>query len=76
MFKFEYDNQVSYDANFERWFVLNREEREEFNQDPYTLEKAGKVFHAMFKDILSHSIKVNAKGVLEEVLVLENEKTK
>ena len=75
MQEFKYDNNKTYEQNFSMWFVLNSEEREEFNQAPYSLEKGGQVFHAMFKDKLSHSIRVNAKGVLEEVLVLEDEKT-
>ena len=73
MENFKYNNNLSYDENFQKWFVLNSEERDEYGQKPYTIEEASKVFHAIFKDALSHSIRVNAKGILEEVLVVDDE---
>ena len=61
----------SYEENLETWHYLNTKEKEIFNEEPYSKEQAKKVFDKLYKNRLAHSIKINADGVLEDVLVLE-----
>ena len=35
MHEFKYDDELSFDSNFDRWFLLNTEERRTYNEDPY-----------------------------------------
>tara|TARA_R110000751_G_scaffold159723_5_gene265437 strand:- start:382 stop:588 length:207 start_codon:yes stop_codon:yes gene_type:complete len=63
--EFIYDERVPYLENFGRWHLMSSLEKELFNEPPYTRERAKEIFGNMF----SHSIKINADGVLEDVLV-------
>ena len=71
MQEFEYSSMSSYEENFEIWHYLNTKEKKIFNEEPYSKEEGKKVFDKLYKNRLAHSIKINADGVLEDVLVLE-----
>ena len=73
---FEYNSRITYQENFGKWYVMNSDEKSSFNETPYTKEKGKTVFHNIYGEILAidklaHSIKVNADGILEDVLVIE-----
>ena len=68
---FKYNSRITYQENFEKWYAMNSDEKSFFNETPYTKEEGKTVFHNIYKDKLAHSIKVNADGVLEDVLVVE-----
>ena len=40
MHQFKYDDEVSFESNFDRWFLLNTEERRTYNEDPYGRDEA------------------------------------
>lgn len=69
---FKYDQDASYESNFNRWRLQNNDERSAYNE-PLIVDtkEAQKVFDKFMGDKLSHSIKINTDGVLEDVLVLE-----
>ena len=71
MVKFQYNNQATYEHNFNRWFVLNCEERDGFGLKPYPPKEARQVFDDIYSNKISHSFRVNKKGILEDVLVAE-----
>lgn len=68
---FQYNDQISYENNFKRWFLLNCEERTDFQLQRYTSKEAWEVFQHIFTPKLSHSYKINKDGVLEDVLIPE-----
>jgi len=41
---FTYDKKISYRANYERWILLNSDERIQYNLKPYTKEESKEVF--------------------------------
>jgi hypothetical protein len=50
MHEFKYDDELSFDSNFDRWFLLNTEERRTYNEDPYERDEALMVFKNYVKD--------------------------
>ena len=50
MHEFKYDDELSFDSNFDRWFLLNTEERRTYNEDPYGRDEAFMVFKNYVKD--------------------------
>jgi uncharacterized protein YvpB len=50
MHEFKYDDKESFTANFNRWFLLNTDERRAYNEDPYGREEAFMVFKNYVKD--------------------------
>ena len=49
-YKFEYDNEMSYNSNFSLWSQLNTEERLAFGEQPYTREKQLEIFSKLFSN--------------------------
>ena len=45
---FNYDKKQSYRANYERWRLLNNDERLEYNLDIYSEEESRKVFDQQY----------------------------
>ena len=68
---YKYRSEDSYESNFTRWYLMNSDERRQHGDPPYTKEKAWSVFYKHFGRKLSHTIKINTDGILEDVLVLE-----
>ena len=68
---FKYDQDASYEDNFRRWKLQNDDERSVYREPLLDNTEAQKVFQSFMKGKLSHSIKINTDGVLEDVLVLE-----
>ena len=68
---FEYNSCFTYQHNFENWYMMNSKERRMYKQPEYDRKEAIEVFNNIFKNKLAHSIKVNADGILEDVLVVE-----
>ena len=68
---YKYNNGDSYASNFYRWFWMNSDERTRNNEKPYTREQGKEVFYNIYKNKLAHTIRINADGILEDVLVLE-----
>jgi len=66
---FEYNKNLTYTGNFENWYAMNCDERTTFHLPEYNKKEAKKVFHNIFKNKLAHSIKINADGILEDMLV-------
>jgi hypothetical protein len=50
MHQFKYDEELSFDSNFDRWFLLNTDERRAYNEDPYERDEALMVFKNYVKD--------------------------
>ncbi len=50
MHEFKYDDELSFDSNFDRWFLLNTDERRAYNEDPYERDEAFMVFKNIVKD--------------------------
>ena len=48
MEKFRYQNDSDYEDNFRQWRELNNTEKIQFNEKPYTLIDARKVFYKMY----------------------------
>tara|TARA_R100001143_G_scaffold32097_1_gene31000 strand:- start:217 stop:432 length:216 start_codon:yes stop_codon:yes gene_type:complete len=68
---FEYNSYLSYEGNFENWYMMNSKERRLYKQPEYAKKEAKEVFNNIFKNKLAHTIKINADGILEDVLVVE-----
>jgi len=68
---YKYNNGDSYESNFGRWYLMNSDEKRRHNEKPYTREQAIDVFYNIYKNKLAHTIRINADGILEDVLVLE-----
>ena len=49
MVEFQYDDGQSFESNFERWFLLNSDERNDYNLRPYEREEAWMVFRNYVK---------------------------
>ena len=49
MVEFQYDDGQSFESNFERWFWLNSEERNNYNLRSYEREEAWMVFRNYVK---------------------------
>ena len=50
MHEFKYDDNVSFEQNFDRWFLLNTDERRAYNEEPYERGEALMVFKNYVKD--------------------------
>ena len=50
MHEFKYDDELSFDSNFDRWFLLKPEERRTYHDDPYERDVALMVFKNYVKD--------------------------
>tara|TARA_R100001129_G_scaffold71299_1_gene48524 strand:+ start:256 stop:444 length:189 start_codon:yes stop_codon:yes gene_type:complete len=50
MEQFKYDDETSFESNFERWFLLNCDEKKVYNEKPYKREEALTVFKNYVKD--------------------------
>ena len=50
MHQFKYDEELSFDSNFDRWSLLNTDERRAYNEDPYERDEALMVFKNYVKD--------------------------
>ena len=50
MHEFYYDDNASFEQNFEQWFLLNTDERRAYNEDPYERGEALMVFKNYVKD--------------------------
>jgi|TARA_R110000751_G_scaffold65327_2_gene133693 hypothetical protein len=79
---FEYTSSCTFQENFEKWYAMNSDEKSFFNETPYTRKEGETVFYDMyqnftktyeFRNKFAHSLKVNANGVLEDVLVVEGD---
>ena len=79
---FEYSTHLTFQENFEKWYAMNSDEKSFYNEPPYTRKEGETVFYNMFQNFtkayefrnkLAHSIKVNADGILEDVLVVEGD---
>ena len=68
---FKYNSYLSYQGNFENWYMMNSKERRIYKQPAYDRKEAVEVFNNIFKNKLAHTIKINADGILEDVLVVE-----
>ena len=68
MKEFEYCNSDTYEENFDRWYVMNCKERLDHNEDIYSMKEGLEVFKKMHRGSLAHTIRINAKRLLEEVL--------
>ena len=66
---FKYDDKYDYQTNFRIWHDMNSLERRNFNLKEYSGKEAQEVFYSIHKDNLSHAIKINSDGVLEDVLI-------
>ena len=71
MEEFEYCNGDTYEENFNRWYGMNCKERANHNEDIYSKKEGLEVFRKMHRGSLAHTIRINAKGLLEDVLVRE-----
>ena len=40
---FEYNSDLTYQENFERWSRMNRDEKSDYNETPYTKEQGAAV---------------------------------
>ena len=49
MEKFIYDGSRNFEENFQRWFILNCEERSYYNDTQYTEEHGREVFAELVK---------------------------
>ena len=49
MEKFIYDDSRDFEENFQRWFILNCEERSYYNDTQYTEEHGREVFAELVK---------------------------
>ena len=68
---YKYRSEDSYESNFNRWYLMNSDERRQHNEKTYTEEEAWSVFYNNYGKRLAHTIKINTDGILEDVLVLE-----
>ena len=50
MHEFKYDDDASFESNFDRWFLLNTDERRAYNEIPYERDEAFMVFKNYVKD--------------------------
>ena len=50
MQQFKYDDELSFESNFDRWFLLNTDERRAYNEEPYERGEAFMVFKNYVKD--------------------------
>ena len=50
MEEFKYNGNESFEQNFDRWFLLNTDERRAYNEDPYERDEALMVFKNYVKD--------------------------
>jgi hypothetical protein len=66
MEKFQYQDDSDYENNFRRWRELNNAEKIQFNEKPYTLIDASKVFHKLYWRKELDEICSDAKQRLEE----------
>ena len=48
--EFTYNGNQSFEENFDRWFVLNSEERSAYNLKPYEREEAKNIFANYVRD--------------------------
>lgn len=69
MVVFKYNSTESYEENFDAWFATYCVERGICNEKTYPLPGARKVFDQFYEQRLSHSIKINKDGKLEDVLI-------
>lgn len=46
--KFEYNNEMSWGENYNRWRMMNNDERFSYNMETYTSEQALEVFDKMY----------------------------
>ena len=46
--QFEFDENQSYETNFNRWFSMNTEEKLGHNEEPYSTNMAKQVFNEMY----------------------------
>ena len=42
--KFEYNEDISYDLNFDRWYRWNCDEKKIYNLEPYSKQEARNIF--------------------------------
>ena len=71
MEEFKYENSDTYEQNFIRWYSMNCKEKRVQEDGEYSPEHARKVFEKMHRGSLAHTIRVTAKGLLEDVLIKE-----
>ena len=64
---FEYNNNANYDVNFRIWYSMNCRERRNYGEELLNEKEAKTTFDKMYS--LSHTIKINKEGILEDVLV-------
>ena len=64
---FEYDNNANYDVNFRIWYSMNCRKRRNYGEELLNEKEAKTTFDKMYS--LSHTIKINKEGILEDVLV-------
>ena len=42
--KFEYDEDISHDLNFDKWYRWNCREKRNYNQEPYSKQDGRNIF--------------------------------
>ena len=50
MEEFKYNGNESFDQNFDRWFLLNCDEKKVYNEKPYEREEAKEIFANYVRD--------------------------
>ena len=43
--KFEYNNDISYELNFDKWYRWNCREKEIYHQEPYSKQDGRNIFN-------------------------------
>jgi len=71
MEEFKYENSDTYEQNFIRWYNMNCKEKRVHREEEYSKAEGLKVFEKMHRGSLAHTIRVTAKGLLEDVLIKE-----
>ena len=50
MEQFNYDFDLTHEANFDRWRRISDKERSTYKEEPYSEKEAKKIFNSMYKD--------------------------
>ena len=50
MEEFKYNGKESFEQNFDRWFLLNCDEKKVYNEKPYEREEAKEIFANYVRD--------------------------
>ena len=56
--KFEYDDNISYDLNFDKWYRWNCREKRNYNQEPYSEQQGRNKFNEIFWSFKHNSLTI------------------